>query len=103
MHVDLVGMDESHRPKLQWLMGRLNLHQVADDDVYPLEYFLNAFIAWTGYQIQQTPHVSGSIPRSEAEIGASLARAEASLLKYLQDDLVPKLSPAAAVRLVGHR
>jgi hypothetical protein len=85
VHVDLDGMSESQRPKLQWLMGRLNLHQVADDDVYPLEYFLNAFIAWTGYQIRQTPEVSGSTPRTQAEIAAALTRAEASLVKHLKN------------------
>ena len=36
---------------MNWLMGRLNMEELAKDDVYALNYFLDKFVAWTGYQI----------------------------------------------------
>lgn len=85
VHVDFAGLPEDRRPKLQWLMGLLNLHQVAYDDAYPLEYFTNAFIAWTGYQIRQAPQIGAQDYRTAEELSATLARADALLTKRLQE------------------
>ena len=57
---------------MHWLMGRLNIEEIAADDVYALDYFLDKFIAWKGYQIAGSPD-SGSAPA--AEITADLKRA----------------------------
>ncbi|MGE3867735.1 MAG: hypothetical protein AB7G04_12570, partial [Hyphomonadaceae bacterium] len=61
------------------LMGRFDLVQAADDDLYPLEYFLNAFIGWTGYQIHGSEALSPADVRSDAQLAALLERAEALL------------------------
>jgi hypothetical protein len=84
-HVNFTGLPEDRRPKLQWLMGQLNLHQVAYDDVYPIEYFVNAYIAWSGYQIGRTPHIGPQYYKSPEEISADLARAEEILGRHIKD------------------
>jgi hypothetical protein len=57
---------------MHWLMGRLNIEEIAADDVYALDYFLDKFIAWKGYQIVDSPD-SGSAPAGK--ITADLERA----------------------------
>ena len=84
-HVNFDWLREERRHKLQWLLGQLNYYQVAHDDVYPLEYFTNAFVAWTGYQIRQAPQIGPEDYKSPAEIAASLDRAERALTKHLED------------------
>jgi len=57
---------------MHWLMGRLNIEEVAADDVYAFDYFLDKFIAWKGCQIADSPD-SRSAPA--AKITADLERA----------------------------
>lgn len=84
-HVACDWLPDDRRPKLQWLMGRLNLYQVAYDDVYPLEYFVEEFIAWSGYHIRKGPQIGPQDYKSSEEIADSLTRAENTLLKHLED------------------
>ena len=70
--IDISSFPKEQRHKMHWLMGRLNLEEVAADDVYALDYFLDKFIAWKGYQIVDSPD-SGSAPA--AKITADLERA----------------------------
>jgi hypothetical protein len=60
---------------MHWLMGRLNLDEVASDDVYAPDYFLEKFIAWSGYQITHAPQLGPARPHTPARIAADLARA----------------------------
>jgi hypothetical protein len=97
-HFNFEGLPENRRSKLQWLMGQLNLHQVAYDDVYPLEYFANAFVGWTGYQIRRAPQVGPEDHKTADEISDSLARAERILARHLKDvsSLKEQLAQATA-------
>ena len=38
----------AQRQKMHWLMGRLNIEELASDDVYAIDYFLDKFVAWSG-------------------------------------------------------
>jgi hypothetical protein len=70
--IDISSFPKEQRHKMHWLMGRLNIEEIADDDVYALDYFLDKFVAWKGYQIAGS-HNSGSVPA--AKITADLKRA----------------------------
>jgi hypothetical protein len=48
---DIAKLPADRQDKMQWLFGRLDLNQVAYDEVYAIKYFLENFVAWTGYQI----------------------------------------------------
>ena len=84
-HVDDSWLPRERRHKMQWLMGRLNAYQAAHDDVYPLDYFADKFVAWTGYQIARTPQIGPEDYKAPAEIAATLERAEHILEKRLHD------------------
>jgi hypothetical protein len=73
--IRIEGFPAEHRHKMHWLLGRLNLDEVAGDDLYALDYFLEKFVAWTGYQITNAPQIAPSRPASPHEISANLQRA----------------------------
>jgi hypothetical protein len=73
--IDISSFPKQHQIKMNWLMGRLNMEELAKDDVYALNYFLDKFVAWTGYQITDAPQLGGTAPASAAEIAADLERA----------------------------
>jgi hypothetical protein len=73
--IDISSFPRQHQVKMNWLMGRLNMEELAKDDVYALNYFLDKFVAWTGYQITDAPQLGGTAPASAAEIAADLERA----------------------------
>ena len=73
--IDISSFSEQHRFKMNWLLGRLNLEELAKDDVYGISYFLDKFVAWMGYQITDAPQLGGTQPASTPEIIADLARA----------------------------
>jgi hypothetical protein len=95
--IDISSFAQAHRFKMHWLMGRLNLEELATDDVYALEYFLDKFIAWTSYQISAAPQLEGTPPPPAAAIAANLERA----VQILNDGLreVEGLRKLAAIRL----
>jgi hypothetical protein len=83
--IDIASFTKQHQTKMSWLMGRLNMGELANDDVYALEYFLNKFIAWTGYQINNAPQLDGTVPPPLTEISANLKRAGRILDAGLRD------------------
>jgi SAM-dependent methyltransferase len=73
--IDISSFPKQHQVKMNWLMGRLNMEELAKDDVYALNYFLDKFVAWTGYQITGAPQLGGTPAASAPEIAADLERA----------------------------
>lgn len=75
---DIAEVAPDRRAKIQWLMGRLDLGRLANEDAYAAEYFLNQFIGWTGYQLRgEIAGISPNDIRSDAEIAESLRRVRA--------------------------
>jgi hypothetical protein len=83
--IDIALFREEHRHRLHWLMGRLNLEEVAADDVYAMDYFVNKFVAWSGYQIRRDPALGTAVPPSADVIEANLERALKSLRQGIRD------------------
>jgi len=73
--IDISSFPKQFQVKMNWLMGRLNMEELAKDDVYALNYFLDKFVAWTGYQIANAPQLGGTAAASAPEIAADLERA----------------------------
>jgi hypothetical protein len=73
--IDISSFPKQHQVKMNWLMGRLNMEELAKDAVYALDYFLDKFLAWTGYQIADAPQLGGTTAASAPEIAADLERA----------------------------
>jgi hypothetical protein len=90
VHVRLPAVTDGQRLKLQWLMGQFDSYRAACDDNYPFEYFFNAFISWTGYQIRRSKQVESDNFRTYQELRDSLKIAADFLNKG--DLLVRQLS-----------
>jgi hypothetical protein len=73
--IDIASFPKQHQIKMNWLMGRLNIEELANDDLYALNYFLDKFIAWTGYQITEAPQLDGTPSPPTRQIAANLERA----------------------------
>ncbi len=43
--IDISAFPKEHQFKMNWLLGRLNIEEMAQDDLYAIEYFLEKFIA----------------------------------------------------------
>jgi len=71
----IAALPSDRREKVQWLMGRFDIRRAADDDLYAADYFLNAFIAWTGYQIRGSEAVGPADTRSFEQLAELLERA----------------------------
>jgi hypothetical protein len=85
-HSFIAGLPADRYDRMQWLFGRLNLNEVAADDVYAIAYFLEKFVAWTGYQIDGSIRdISPHDVKSRGEINAILAQAEEILRARLKD------------------
>ena len=85
-HSFTTGLPADRHDRMQWLFGRLNLNEVAADDVYAVAYFLEKFVAWTGYQIDGSIRdISPNDVKSREQIGETLAQAEKILLARLKD------------------
>ncbi len=83
--IDIASFAKQHQLKMNWLMGRLNMEELANDDVYALNYFLDKYIAWTGYQITDAPQLGGAAPPAAPQIAADLERAAEILKKGLRE------------------
>jgi len=83
--IDISSFPKQHQVKMNWLMGRLNMEELAKDDVYALNYFLDKFVAWTGYQIANAPQLGGTPAASAPEIAADLERAGRIMNERLRD------------------
>jgi hypothetical protein len=83
--IDISSFPTEHQTKMNWLMGRLNVEELAQDDVYALNYFLEKFVAWTGYQITNAPQLDGAPRASMQKIASDLERAAKILNDRLRD------------------
>jgi hypothetical protein len=85
-HNFIAGLPADRHNRMQWLFGRLNLNEVAADDVYAVDYFLEKFVAWTGYQIDGSIRdISPYDVKSMDQISEILGKAEKILLARLKD------------------
>jgi hypothetical protein len=73
--INISSFSKQHQLKMNWLMGRLNIEELANDDVYALDYFLDKFVAWTGYQIANAAQLGGAPAPPVADVAANLKRA----------------------------
>jgi hypothetical protein len=83
--IDISSFPQQHQIKMNWLLGRLNLGELANDDVYALNYFLDQFVTWTGYQITDAPQLGGAAPASAPQIARDLERVGKILNDRLRD------------------
>ncbi len=83
--IDIASFANRHQLKMNWLMGRLNIEELANDDVYALDYFIDKYIAWTKYQITDAPQLGGSVPPPAPQIAADLERAARIVEKGLRE------------------
>jgi hypothetical protein len=83
--IDISSFARQHQVKMNWLMGRLNTEELAKDEVYALDYFLDKFVAWTGYQINNAPQLGGTAAASAPEIAADLERASRIMNERLRE------------------
>ena len=63
---NIFAVDARH--KSQWFFKHFSLERVTEDDLYPLAYAANAFIAWTGYQIRQSEQIIGEDYRTRKQL-----------------------------------
>jgi hypothetical protein len=83
--IDISSFPKQHQLKMSWLLGRLNIGELANDDVYALNYFLDKFVTWAGYQITDAPQLGGAAPASASEIARDLERVAKILNDRLRD------------------
>jgi hypothetical protein len=84
--LDIARLPTDRHLKMQWLIGRLNMQQLAYEDTYGLDYFLEKFIAWTGYQITGAiKEISPHDARTSDELKASLDTADRIVRNRLKD------------------
>jgi SAM-dependent methyltransferase len=83
--IDIASFPKEHQHKMHWLMGRLNIEELASDEVYAIDYFLDKFVAWTGYQISDAPQLSPARPASAHKIAADLERAKRIIESRLRE------------------
>jgi hypothetical protein len=83
--LDIAAVPEEQRDRATWLLGQLNLSQLLNDDVYGIDYFLDKFVAWTGYQIRgQREHLARAKCPSREESAETIARARSVLNKAME-------------------
>jgi hypothetical protein len=83
--INISSFPRQHQVKMNWLMGRLNMEELAKDDVYALNYFLDKYVAWTNYQITAAPQLDGTSAPSKSEIAADLERASRIMNERLRE------------------
>jgi len=83
---DIASLPRERQAKMQWLLGRLNFYELAEDDLYGAQYFLEKFAAWTSYQISgAVREISPPDVRSFEEIARMLNRANRVLVERLKE------------------
>ena len=82
--IDIASFPKAQRQKMHWLMGRLNIEELANDEVYALDYFLDKFVAWSGYQIVDSSGAQAGAAPPE-KIAADLERAAKVISDRLRD------------------
>jgi hypothetical protein len=106
--IDISSFPKEFQIKMSWLLGRLNTEELARDDVYALNFFLEKFVAWTGYQITDAPQLDGAPRASMQDIATDLERAAKILKGRLRDidelyQLVRDRGGSAPQELLRHR
>jgi len=106
--IDISSYPKDSQIKMNWLLRRLNTEELAQDDVYALNYFLEKFVAWSGYQITDAPQLDGAPRSSVQKIAADLERAAQILRGRLRDidelyQLVRDRGGSAPRELLRHR
>ena len=83
--IDIASYPKEQQHKMHWLIGRLNIEELASDEAYGLDYFLEKkFVAWTGHQIVDSPGAqTGAAPAGK--ITADLERAAKVINDRLRD------------------
>lgn len=83
---DIADFPADRQVKMRWLLGRLNLYKLATDDVYGLEYFVEKFVAWTGYQVDGAIRdISPDDRRTASQLEAALDRALQGMQQRLSE------------------
>jgi hypothetical protein len=83
---DITKVPPDRCEKMQWLFGRMDLNQMAYDEIYGIKYFLEKFVAWTGYQIDGSiKQISPNDVRTAEELHAILDDAQRILSDRLMD------------------
>jgi len=83
---DIASLPRERQAKMQWLLGRLNFYDLAEDDLCGLQYFLEQFAAWTSYQMSGAiREISPPDARSPTEIARTLNRANRILVEGLRE------------------
>jgi hypothetical protein len=83
--IDISAFPKEHQYKMNWLLGRLNIEEMAEDDLYAIDYFLEKFIAWTGYQITTAPQLGPTTAASADKIAIELDRVLEVVAKRLKE------------------
>jgi hypothetical protein len=83
--IDISSFPPEHQHRMNWLLGRLNIETMTHDEVYALDYFLDKFIAWTGYQITDAPQLAPARPAPDAKLAADLDRALAVMTNGIRE------------------
>jgi hypothetical protein len=84
--LDITDLAADRRDKMQWLFGRLDLQRFTYDDTYAIEYFLEKFVAWTGYQITGAiEDISPHDVKTSDELHVALETAERIVNNRLRD------------------
>ena len=91
-HMDVEWLPDNLKTRVQWMLGRLNLYELATDDAYPLDFWTDTFIAWTRQQILRSPREGSDVSntenepvRSSDEIASTLDKAETILKRRLTE------------------
>jgi hypothetical protein len=83
--IDIASFAPEHQHRMRWLMGRLDLNETARDDVYAMDYFVDKFVAWIGYQLNNAPQLAPASAPPAEQIAANLDRGLQILKKGLRD------------------
>jgi hypothetical protein len=83
--IDISAFPKEHQFKMNWLLGRLNIDELVEDDLYAIDYFLEKFSAWTGYQITKAPQLGPATAASADEIAGDLDRVLEIVRKRLKE------------------
>ena len=83
---DVAELAPERRIKMQWLLGRLDVGNMSQDETYAITYFLEKFVAWTGYQLDGSiEQISLSDVKTREELRAILDRASRVVSSRMKD------------------
>jgi hypothetical protein len=83
--INIASYPKELQHRMHWLMGRLNIEEVARDEVYALDYFLDKFVAWMGYHITAASELAPAQPAPPEKIESDLDRAVTAMRRRLRE------------------